>query len=64
MLLNANCKQLKISDFRMAKKIGEQAPTGGTLEYQAPEILRNEACGVAVDTYALGISTWEMFHRT
>ncbi|KAI8869549.1 kinase-like protein, partial [Ramicandelaber brevisporus] len=62
---------LVLTDFGLSKRIGEPAPVGrfgrprtatfcGTAEYLAPEVLKGEPYGFAIDWWALGTSLYEM----
>ena len=54
---------IKLTDFGLAKIIEPEAQTNsycGTLEYMAPEILKDQGHSFQVDWWALGILTYEM----
>jgi serine/threonine protein kinase len=62
---------VKLTDFGLSKEIDSQTGTFcGTPEYVAPEVIRHEAYGFAIDWWALGILSYELifgvtpfFHR-
>lgn len=52
---------LKLIDYTFAKKINDRTFTlCGTPEYIAPEIIKNEGHGFAVDWWCLGVLMFEM----
>ena len=54
---------IQLTDFGLAKIIEPEAQARsycGTLEYMAPEILRDQGHSFQVDWWALGIITYEM----
>lgn len=56
---------IKVIDFGFAKHVPKESRTNtacGTYEYMAPEILRQELYGKAVDWWAFGILIYEMSH--
>lgn len=60
-LLIDNEGYLKLVDYSFSKVIIDRTYTlCGTPEYMAPEILKNEGHGFAVDWWALGILLFEM----
>ena len=62
VLINAD-GYIKLTDFGLAKIIEPEAQTNsycGTLEYMAPEILKDQGHSFQVDWWALGILTYEM----
>ena len=58
--------RLTVLDFGVLSELGATAPAGdgpelrGTIGYIAPEVLRGEAAGPAVDLYALGVILFEI----
>lgn len=57
----------KITDFGMSKSMEfghsySQSQYGGTIPYQAPEILRNTPYDRKIDVYAYGILMYEIIH--
>jgi eukaryotic-like serine/threonine-protein kinase len=55
---SAQC--VKILDFGLSIRRGEQRDTEGTLAYIAPEILRGEVASESADLYAVGIICFEL----
>lgn len=56
---------LKIADFGMSAVLSNihQDRAIGTVQYTAPEVLRNERASLCCDVYSLGIVLWEMGAR-
>jgi hypothetical protein len=56
---------VKISDFGLSCMKSERSlhTVAGTIAYQAPEVIRGQGYGLAVDVYALGVMIWEICHR-
>lgn len=56
---------LKIADFGMSAVLSNIHQDGalGTIQYTAPEVLRNETPSEASDIYSLGMVLWEMGTR-
>eukprot|EP00051_Salpingoeca_urceolata_P023023 m.386245 g.386245 ORF g.386245 m.386245 type:complete len:893 (+) comp20053_c0_seq5:1119-3797(+) len=61
---------VKLGDFGNAQRLTDarsSTPEGNcplyTLQYQAPEVLASNQCGLAADVYALGVTLFEFLHR-
>ena len=50
---------LSLADFGISKVISEQT-TSSTLQYLAPEIIKNSDITLAIDWWAIGILIYEM----
>ncbi len=53
--------QVKVVDFGLAARAGQQNAPAGTLIYMAPEVLRGESAVPQSDLYAVGIMAYESF---
>lgn len=56
---------LKLTDFGLAKNLGDEGETGtfcGTSEYLAPEIIARKKYGPKIDWWAIGILTYELLY--
>jgi serine/threonine protein kinase/tetratricopeptide (TPR) repeat protein len=52
--------RVKLLDFGIAAMMGQRADVLGTPAYMAPEQLRKQGVGAAIDVYALGCAAYEL----
>src|SRR5258708_32019754 len=52
--------QVKLLDFGLSMKSGEDSSTSGTLPYMAPEVFQGAPADVSADLYAVGIMAYQL----
>src|SRR5262249_16927200 len=55
--------QVKVLDFGLASKFGEEGRESGTLAYIAPETLAGQQTSAASDLYSVGVIAYEIFAK-
>ncbi|EKX37641.1 hypothetical protein GUITHDRAFT_154940 [Guillardia theta CCMP2712] len=66
IILDTSPPSVKLVDFGLACTVhgeymtAEEQDGAGTPAYQAPEVLKKEACGLPSDVYSFGIIVWEL----
>lgn len=60
-VLVANQEFVKVLDFGLSIKQGQETSMEGTIGYIAPEILNGQSASIASDLYAVGVIAYEMF---
>uniref|UniRef100_A0A7S2Z917 Protein kinase domain-containing protein n=2 Tax=Rhodosorus marinus TaxID=101924 RepID=A0A7S2Z917_9RHOD len=66
-LLVSSDMTVKVADFGLSSIAREtllSSQCGGTPEWSAPEVLRNEKHGLPCDIYSLGVVLWEIITRS
>lgn len=63
ILLGTNVREVKITDFGLSRLLSKsfiQTRPGGTPEWMAPELLRQDAFDEQSDIYSFGVIFWEL----
>lgn len=63
ILLGTNVREVKITDFGLSRLLSKsfiQTRPGGTPEWMAPELLRQDAFDEQSDIYSFGVILWEL----
>lgn len=63
ILLGTNVREVKITDFGLSRLLSRtyiQTRPGGTPEWMAPELLRQDAFDEQSDIYSFGVILWEL----